>query len=301
MEIEISHNKKHIFILGAGSSKDYCMPTWNELSEKVTNYIKQDTDNKYKYKSEIHDWLKMLSDNKYLTIDECISNESVNFRDKGDEIENEIFTIFKDIFIESYKPNNEGWIKILNIKILQKYNLEDSLFFINYNYDQVLEDKLLNFEFLSSKETRHTYRERISPLSTYKNYINALYPHGNLFTKNDFQDGSKLRKIIKTIKTGDEVHHDAISCHDSKYYTFTITPFDNTDRELYILGLGGGLKVNLEKLGFDEINVSNIHITITDPKDDNEIIGFLCNKFLVESDKVKVYRNCVDLINSVVF
>ena len=100
MEIEISHNKKHIFILGAGSSKDYCMPTWNELSEKVTNYIKQDTDNKYKYKSEIHDWLKMLSDNKYLTIDECISNESVNFRDKGDEIENEIFTIFKDIFIE---------------------------------------------------------------------------------------------------------------------------------------------------------------------------------------------------------
>src|SRR6267154_758181 len=184
MNFIIPNDAKNIFVLGAGSSVEYGLPVWNELGLRMKEKINNDQTNSYKYKKQILKWIdKVGEDKQYKTLDECIFNESVSLEHHTDgvEVENEIFSIIKDIFSDLYRKENGVWIKNLNQKILENttLRLEQQITFINYNYDQVLEDNLLDYEYLPTKHRRLSYKPRLDSLSNF--VIRTLYPHGTLF------------------------------------------------------------------------------------------------------------------------
>ena len=95
-----------------------------------------------------------------LTIESCFGEEIKVLASARNGIENQIFLIIKDIFIEKYEENDQGWIKTLNEKILlnSEAGLENKLAFINYNYDQVLDKNILNFFHLPQKQKIFNFR-----------------------------------------------------------------------------------------------------------------------------------------------
>ena len=292
----VFYTKKHLFILGAGSSVDYGLPTWKKLSDLVKIKTENDNNNLYKYKVEILNWLDRIGENKkYKTIDECVMAESVSrdYHNNGHEIENEIYKIIMDIFEESYKDNDTGWIRKLNENIKNKENLdlEDKISFINYNYDDVLDKNFLNFEYLPAKYKLFNYKNRLKILSDVK--ANCFYPHGYFSSK---CDSSYMDKEKDTIKSGNEEFIDVVSCYESKKHSVSTYNLAQTT-SLYILGLGGGLETNLKNIGFGN-KISDIHITIRDKSLENQIISFLSEKFKLDQTEIKVYDDCYDLVDN---
>lgn len=292
MEFKTSRDK--IFILGAGASVDYGLPTWSELNDLVRAKIINDTNNQYKYKDEIISWLDNVGVKKtYKTIDECMKLESASaqYHDNGHEIEDNLFRIIKDTFDEIYKDNQLGWIRKLNeiIKDNKEIKLEKRLAFINYNYDNVLDRNFLNFNYLSAKHRQFNYRERLEELSGARSF--CFHPHG--YFQSEIAS-SRIIKEVDTIKSGIEEFIDAVSCHESKSHV--VTTYSTFEKvSLFILGLGGGLEINLNNLKF--INkISEIHITIRDEKIRSNIINFLSEKFNIPPTEIKVYNNCDELI-----
>jgi hypothetical protein len=53
MDFRISSSVKHLIILGAGSSVDYGLPTWDMLQDLILERVKSDTENRYKYNEAI--------------------------------------------------------------------------------------------------------------------------------------------------------------------------------------------------------------------------------------------------------
>ena len=111
MNFKPASSVTHILILGAGASVDYGLPIWKDLDLLIRNKISKDSENYYKYKKEILAWIdKVGSEKVYQTIDQCIKDESVSpdYHTTGPEIENEIFLILKEIFIEAYQEPLTG-------------------------------------------------------------------------------------------------------------------------------------------------------------------------------------------------
>ena len=246
------------------------------------------------HKKEILEWLNKIGDNKqYGTIDECIRFESVShqYHDNGVEIENEIFVIMGEIFNELYKDNNKGWINKLNEVMKSSFNLglENKIFFINYNYDDVLNKNLFNFHSLTAKE-KLLKKEIIHRLSLIT--VKSFHPHGHFSIDYD----SNVFNYKKTPKSNsDENYVDAISCFDSDHHI--VKTYGGKENRLYILGLGGGLKHNLGKLKF--INkISEIHITVKNKDSIDDTIEFLSKKFNLEKNKIVTHIDCFSLIES---
>ncbi len=298
MIFEITGKVQHLIVLGAGASVDYRLPTWKELSPLISERVKSDTKGEYKFHKEILNWLDSIGEGKkYETLDECIVYEAVasDFHDNGPDIENQIFLITKDIFDSAYNENNTGWIRSLNEKIL--YNaeqLESSIAFINYNYDGVLDKNFLDFDYLPAKNKLYLNKARLEKL----HYATAdvLYPHG-YFSEESTVRISHLNKHAQTMKDGNGNHLPVVSCHES--FKHAVVPrFGNTNgHKLYILGLGGGLEVNLNNILFKE-KISEIHITVWEGKNKNEIINFLSNKFKVSLELIHTYSSCNELIDA---
>ncbi len=298
MELNLGY-RNNILILGAGASKDYGLPLWKDLDSLIRSKIKGASGNQYSRADDILAWLSKVGEkNEYKTIDECIEKESVSgiYHSDGDSVENELFFTIKDIFNDVYRENNEGWITILSDKILRKPEdkLEEKIAFVNYNYDNVLEKKFLRFEHLPGKHLRLNNKPRLDQLSTV--LVPVLYPHGNLYTKSEMPLNSHTKRYYETMKSSNPGYVDAVSCYESYNHKIKHEPYTD-ELELYILGLGGGLKFNLSKLDFSK-KVSKISVTVSDPINEKEIIKFLNTKFNVPTDKISIYRNCNDLVEA---
>jgi hypothetical protein len=296
MKIQLNSNHEHLFILGAGSSVEYGLPTWEKLSALVVQKVNESREEHLEHKNEILSWLDKVGKNKeYDTIDRCITKESRSkeFRSNGLTVENHIFLIMKDIFKGLYKENEDGWISGLNQKILDGKVSEDQIAFINYNYDHVLDENLLHFDYLTQKAREYDYGTRISYLSP--KYIPAFYPHGNFFSENELSRPSHLYRNIETKKSNIGNVVNAISCHDSE--THAIKKHGSTSIKLYILGLGGGLQGNLGKLT-PNYPVSEIHVTIREKNEKDEILKFLGNNYGISTTEIRVYADCGELVEN---
>ena len=309
MKKVLGKQKNKIFILGAGASVDYGLPTWNKLAGLISEYLSNQKDENYQYKKEILGWLDLIGEEKrYKTLDECIYHQtsSNEYKEDGQDIEFEIFRILKEIFKHLYRKES-SWIKNLNEKIRKKEGVDwNNLFFINYNYDSVLADNILDFSYLTKTERERIHRERIGELEHVKyatdyQKIQCLYPHG-LF---DYSDRGFLNEESDTINSHNNSLLQSVSCYHSKKHEVLFTS-DAQAIDLYILGLGGGLKINLDNIVFNDFGkIKNIHITlkkhsnISDleyQKNKKKIMEFLTEKYGLLQENIFVYDNCVDLI-----
>lgn len=307
----LGKEKNKIFILGAGASVDYGLPVWNDLASLIRDYLGGEKGKNDQYKKEILEWLDLIGqDKKYKTLDECIYYESssAKYKENGQDIEFEIFRILKEIFNTLYKKEI-SWIKNLNEKIRKQEGVDwHRLFFINYNYDNVLADNILDFSYLSKTERERIYRERINDLDFIRHRsdhekIPCLYPHG-LF---EYSGRGFLNEESDTINSHDASIPEAVSCYHSKQHEINLSA--NTQGvDLYILGLGGGLKTNLDRIVFSDISkIKNIHITIRSNPDRSkqendkrkgEVIDFLKEKFNLQEENIKSHEDCVSLIEA---
>jgi hypothetical protein len=311
MKKSLGKEKSKIFILGAGASVDYGLPVWSDLALLVRNYLENEEGKINQYKKEILEWLDLIGeDKKYKTLDECIYHESssAKYKENGQDIEFGIFHILKEIFDTHYKKEI-SWIKNLNEKIRKQEGIDwHNLFFINYNYDNVLADNILDFSYLSKTERERIHRDRISNLDDIRHRsshekIPCLYPNG-LFKYPNPNRGF-LYEESDTINSYDDSLHEAVSCYHSKQHEINFSA--NTQGvDLYILGLGGGLKINLDNIFFSDVSkIKNIHITIrSNPKrskQENEkhkkdVIDFLKEKFNLQEENIKSHEDCLSLI-----
>jgi len=285
---------KNIIILGAGASTDYNLPVWKNLSKLVINEIIGSEINKYKYKKEILEWLDKVGENKtYETIDKCITNESVlpQYDEDSITIENELFLAMKNIFDKRYEKNNSGWIKLLNDKILSSVGLENSLSFINFNYDDVLEKNYLDFSYLPKKHRELNRRLRLEQLSGVN--TTAFYPHGKFSESKEIKSYITIHK--QTMKSHLKDHLDVVSCYESENHDIIFEDLNSSPLDIYILGLGGGMTINLDKFKFKYNPISNIHVTIKDSKNEATTIKYLSEKY--KTTKIKSYRTCDELVN----
>ena len=295
MKFELSSDIKHLLILGAGASVDYGLPTWEKLGALIEEKVNNDGE-RFEHRKEILSWLSKIGENKeYDTIDRCITKESRSkeYRSNGLTIEDQIFSATKDIFKELYKEYDDGWVNKLNQKILDTSHLEHQIAFLNYNYDNVLDENLLHFDYLTQKERDVDYRIRRGNLSS--KYIPAFYPHGNFFSEDELRRPSHLYKRIDTNKSELGNVIDAISCYESKIHE--IKKYGNNPIKLYILGLGGGLRINLDHINLEH-PVFEIHVTIKDESKKDEIIKFLNEKYGIPTTQIKIYRTCDELIEN---
>jgi len=299
MEFRIHFYAHNILILGAGASMEYGLPNWDQLAELIKEKISNDHEGKYTHKEEMLEWVKDVGreNKKYTTIDECISQESVvgPHSDQGHHIENQIFLVIKDVFNERYLQNSTGWIEQLNKKILtDRVNKpEQKMVFINYNYDQVLLNHFLNFSYLKPKQREYLHGKSLSELSDF--IAGAFYPHGSLYSRKELNSTLHISRTIDTIKTNNKNGHlDAVSCHDSEPHSI-ITDSFKTPRNLFLLGLGGGLELNLKKLTF-KFPISSIHVTVKDKKKLEEVLKILSERFTIPPSQITVYDSCEDLI-----
>jgi hypothetical protein len=297
MKFNIHPQIKHILILGAGASVDYGLPVWKDLGSLIKKSLTKPTENIHQHEEDILTWVDKVGDGKkYDTIDRCITEESRSkkYHSNGLIIENCIFSIIKNIFKESYKECGEAWLSTLNRKILDKEGLENEIAFINYNYDHVLDDNLLHFEFLNQKEREVDYRKRIESLSN--KYIEALYPHGNFFLEQELGKFTHVNRLLNTKKSDLKNRGiiDAVSCYESE--KCDIKKYGYNPVNLYILGLGGGLYTNLNNVSSINL-VSEIHVTIKDEAKRNEIIKFLSEKYSLTPTEINIYPTCEELID----
>lgn len=312
MKKELGKEKNKVFILGAGASVDYGFPVWNDLTLLIKNYLDGEKGKDAQYKKEILEWLDLIGegeDKKYRTLDECIYHESSShsYKENGQDIELEIFRILKEIFSSLYDPKKISWIKNLNEKIRIKEGIDwNDIFFVNYNYDSVLANNILNFGYLPKTDRERIHRERIIDLdhvSQRADYqkIPCLYPHG-LF---EYSERGFLREESDTINSHDDSIPETVSCYHSKKHEIYFSTH-STSIDLYILGVGGGLRVNLDNLIFNDISkIKNIYITIKpnpiktkqeNDKYEKETISFLKEKFNLSDKNIIMYEDCVSLI-----
>ena len=296
MRFELGSNIEHILVLGAGASVDYGLPIWKDLNILIKKKIQEDKDDLYEHKKEMLAWIEKIDDKKkYITLDECLKEESaaLEYHSNGHQIENQIFSVIKDIFNDLYKDHENGWIRILNEKILDNKSagLENKIAFINYNYDTVLDKNLLNFTYLPQKHQLFNFRNRLSELS--EEVIDVLFPHGNLFSNKELESTSHVSRHIDTMKSGVGKYVDVVSCYESRRHS--VKKYNRTPTRLYFLGLGGGLQINLGNIDF-LISIDEIHVTIKDSSIKDATVSFLSEKYGIPATEIRIYDTCDELV-----
>lgn len=289
---------KNIFILGAGASKDYGLPLWGELSEMIVQEIEKPDSSTYKNKRQIMEWVEMVGKGKkYTTIDACIEKESIaeGYHEDGHEIENELFCAMGNVLKNAYVDNPSGWVRLLNerIRFADPFDLHSSMVFINYNYDDVLDRNLLDYSHVPAKHRTLKYVDKLSSLN--QTTVQCFHPHGYF----PVSGKTHLKKSSKTMKTGKQGFVDVVSCYESEPHKISGEYF--VERTLNIMGLGGGLEINLKNLDFKSLKIEKINVTVHDPNKENEVCQFLSKYFELPVENITVYKDCGSLIEGVSF
>lgn len=293
----LGDNVVHLFVLGAGASVEYGLPLWGELGNLIEDHLSQSTKNNIKHKKEILEWLSFVGEKKkYRTIDECIHMESraEPYHEIGLDVENCIFSIIKEIFSLRYKNTKNGWITALNDILLKEYGtgLRSRIAFINYNYDNVLDLNLLNFSHLSQKDAMTTYYDELRGIAN--SSFRTLFPHGRFVSEKELGH-TYLEHKFSTIKDNGDDYVKAVSCYESKKFVVERLHQLGNPFKLYILGLGNGLSVNLDNIEIRP-GVSEIHVTVYDPKLRDDVVDYLTKRFNLPKTNIWVYDSCSNLI-----
>ena len=293
-------NIKHLIILGAGASAEYGLPTWNPLAELIRDEILLAPDGTYPFKEEMLQWIDRVGvdETKYSTIDLCISKltHHDDYFETAPDIQDAIFRAMRKVCENMYKQDVKGWIAQLGIKILRNVTLDDSIAFVNYNYDYVLEKKYLQFEGVLNAANRKWFDySRLSLVSRQKAL--AFHPHGSFYPLAAFEKDSHIIRDQKTIKSHDQTSLDAVSCYDADKHSVGIPGWSSEAITVYIMGVGGGLEQNLSKLSINNV-VKEVHVTVHDPKLENSTLNFLKKKFPNAKDNIIAHRDCATLIEN---
>ncbi len=295
MNFELRSAVTDILILGAGASVEYGLPVWKHLGELIKQKIQADHSDAYGYKAEILEWIDKIGDDKaHKTLDQCISVEaSSDAYPSGDQVEDQIFRIVKDIFNEKYKAGAGGWLRTFNDSILHAdSSLEDKFAIINYNYDRTVEDLLLDYSYLHNKLRRNNFRVRLAELNAVS--IPVLYPHGNLYSKAELKPTKHTERFIETMKTHDISQVNAVSCYESDVHQ--VSKMNRIGHlNLYILGLGAGLAINLNNLLIHN-PIGQIHVTVRDEAMREKVINYLSAHFKIPAPEIQTYSSCDELI-----
>lgn len=305
MKFELHDEVKHLFILGAGASIEYGLPGWSDLAILLRERLDMKLGAENPLRNELLDWLNKVGV-KYDTIDECIAQESrsTEYHDNGAHVEEALFCEIRVILEEKYTYNNQGWIRFLNDAIINNYGIRNEIAIINYNYDDVLDRNLLDFSHLGQKARMVDYVNRLESLSNI--VVDCFHPHGHF-------DGFRSKNINKsrdTTKTGIDDFTDVVSCFDSKKHSVRLPIITvagahgfpekrqpDTQMKVYILGLGGGLSINLQKMKFN-LNISEVHVTDHGGKRKKEILEILSKEMGVSIEQIHIYEDCIGLVNS---
>jgi hypothetical protein len=213
--------KNAIFIIGAGSSKEYGYPIWKELKPKIEEYLNLPQQVQTPFALEAKEWLKEVTDHK--TLDQVISEKNKGLRKTQDpsKVEAMIWKAIASIFFSLEKDvvseNRSAWIDVYanNIvsEMVQSYKAEDKdwynkimaeltnqlgdVYFVTFNYDRLLEYKVKEAIINKIKADINNENEFGLKLDTQIKaifYDRFYHPHGIINAYDGIQDNSKITK-----------------------------------------------------------------------------------------------------------
>lgn len=214
-------SKNAIFIVGAGSSKEYGYPIWNELRVNIKEYLDLPDNSVNPFCIEAKKWLDEVTEEK--TLDQVISEKNKAIRAPSDpsKVEAVIWTAIAKTFFDLekivFEENTSGWIDVYSesiaSSILAAYTAEDSdsdtkilenlrehiqnVHFITFNYDRVLEYKITDF--IIEKIKSDINNENFFGLRIEKGldeiFLDKFYhPHGIINPYPKLKDNSVIEK-----------------------------------------------------------------------------------------------------------
>ena len=329
----------NVFVLGAGASVDYGLPIWCELSELLIRHIEE---NKAQIPAaDVSILLRELGQigtgKKYTTVDQMISEfsrETTDFAETTAAMFKEVRTILE----QRVRPETVGWIerfvKSNDLEILLRNEAtNNSPVFINFNYDDILLLKIVEFfngkYANTSNLTKAEWRANTGYNfeNRFKNCARDIFhPHGilYLFDKDTIKIGEKTHcrpttKTFMNARTSGENQlvsgwnsggDNAVSCLDARdHFTFadikkrinelTGGGQGGVDIRLIVLGVGpDSLAFNLDKIfGGQAFAVRQIHYTCTED-DEMHIYERYFDGFQATSQR---YENCQELVEKNTF
>ena len=197
LKIDELLQNRTVFVLGAGSSKDYNFPLWEELKpeflKRIVNY--QDTFGE----EAVQYWTDALNSDQ---------GKSVDFlAHKALPAGQELFQfVIGDILLEcensDAQSKSERWIEIFCQKLLglglnsETSDLLQNLSFVNFNYDRCFDQRYLN-NFI--KPLWNSFPSKWTRLQSYQSLNGELapfcsipHPHGTLGAIGLFSKGAKV-------------------------------------------------------------------------------------------------------------
>ena len=318
-----------IFILGAGASKDYGLPLWEELQSLLLKHIKNKVGTDADVRQTLLKELRNIGESKkYKTVDKMISE--VAKRKNGSEAEDVLFGCMGEIFEESRSNTDteNDWIEDFIrgrdhhlTALLTNSKTEDSTMFVNFNYDTVFLLKVIGFfrdkyESTSPEDRRAHETNTGQAKSGYGNCVKDIFhPHGIFIPEN--RDLLKIGNeccyptcgTFRDPGTGNKRRSNPVSCHDAEQqFTFSkikerVTELMGTGAvtiRLTFLGVGPqSLKFNVDKIFSDtdksSLPIRNISYTCFKDCDQPKYEEYF-QEFDRPGDR---YKNCCDLAQGI--
>ena len=193
-----------VIILGAGASKDYRFPLWDELKDELMKYLKNHKS--FLFRDHLMDnyWFNELENlkNKNKTLDQMVYDS--NDRDKSDYIMKLVTLIIVNFEILDLDRNKKNWIEELSemyyLNVPKSgFNLfPKNINIITYNYDRCFEHHFTNNYMKKSYELLDTQPHYTDKLRYYQktSSLKIFHPHGCIGVIPQEEDKNHLQVSI---------------------------------------------------------------------------------------------------------